>query len=120
MSHITFMYVWGFCNAWTLSSSLDFTSFLDYAFKALYVIFFKDPVINCLPYKWYQVQFQITFKKPVAQVLLQVAHKIYISGPFYEQANLPQNLHYFWYTYAIIREYLLFFHFFKILWREVF
>ena len=89
------MYVWGFCNAWTPINSLDFTSFLDYAFKALYFIFFKDPVNICLPYKWSKVHFQITFKKSVIQVLLQVAHKKYISGPFYEQANLPQNLHYF-------------------------
>ena len=25
------------------------TSFLDYTFKALYFIFFKEPVNNCLP-----------------------------------------------------------------------
>ena len=45
------MYVWGVCNAWTPSNSVDFTSFLDYAFKALYFIFFKDPANNCLPYQ---------------------------------------------------------------------
>ena len=59
-------------------------------------IFFKDPDNNCLPYKWQQVYFQITFKKSVLQILLQVAHKTYISGPFYEHANLPQNWRYFW------------------------
>ena len=42
-------------------NSLDFTSFLDYAFRALYIIFFKDPVNNCLPYKWQQIHFQIKF-----------------------------------------------------------
>ena len=48
-------------------------------------------------------------KNPVVQVLLQVAHKTYISGPFYEQANLPQNLHYFLYTYAVIQGVLTYF-----------
>ena len=38
--------------------------------------------------------FKLHFKKPVEQVLLQVANKTYISGPFYEQANLPQILYY--------------------------
>ena len=96
------MYVWGYCNAWTPSNSLDFISFLDYVFKALYCIFFKDPVNTCLPYKKQQVHFQITFKKPVVQVLLQVAHKhTFQDQPFYEQANLPQNLHYFLYTHTI-------------------
>ena len=33
--------------------------------------------------------FKLHLKKPSVQVLLQVAHKTYISGPFYEQANLP-------------------------------
>ena len=69
---------------------------MDYAVKTLYFIFFKDPVNNCLPYKWQQVHFQVTFKKICCTGLLQAAHKSFISGLFYEQANLPQNLHYFY------------------------
>ena len=72
-------------------------------FKPLYFIFSKNPD-DCLPYKWQQEHFQITLKKPVAQVLLQVTHKTYITALFYVQANLPQNLHYFLYTYAIIQK----------------
>ena len=77
------MYVWGFCNAQASSNSLDFTSFLDYAFKALYIIFFKTV---------YHTNdkniFKLHLKKTVTQVPLHVAHTTYISGPFYEQANL--------------------------------
>ena len=40
--------------------------------------------------------FKLHLKKSVGQVLLQVAPTTYISEPFYEQANLPQNLHYFY------------------------
>ena len=58
--------------------------------------------------------FKIIFEIPAAQVLLQVAHNTYISGPFYEKANLPPNLHYFWYTYAIVQGALItFFYFIK-------
>ena len=40
-----------------------FYLFIDYAFKASYFIFFKDPANNCLPYKYQQVHFQITFNQ---------------------------------------------------------
>ena len=39
--------------------------------------------------------FKLHFKNSVVQVLLQAAHKTYILGPFYEEADLPNNLHYF-------------------------
>ena len=82
-----------FFNAWTPLNSLDLTSFLAYAFKALYFIFFKDPVNNCFPYKCQEVHFQIAFKKTCCTGTFAICTKDIISGPFYEQANLPINLH---------------------------
>ena len=94
---------------------IRFTSFLDYACKALYLIFYKDPINNGIPYKWQQLHFQITFKKTCCTDTLQVAHKTYISGPFYQKANFPKNLNYYLYTYAIILGVLIIFFIFFIL-----
>ena len=108
MSHIICVYVcMRFCNAWTPSNSLDFTSFLDYAFQALYFIIFEDPVNNCLPYKW-QGHFQITFKKSIVQLLLQVAHKnTFQDQPFLWTSQFTQKPALFWYMYTIIKGVLI-------------
>ena len=65
-------------------------------FKALYFIFFKDPINNCLPYKW-QVYFKLYFKNLLYRYFCKLHIKHTFQGqPFYEQANLPQNLHHFY------------------------
>ena len=56
--------------------------------------------------------FKLHFKNPVVQVLLQVAVELYISGPFYELANLTPKPALFLYTYAIIQGVLVIFYFF--------
>ena len=56
-----------------------------------------------------------TFSNLVKKTKLPNAHKTYISRPFYDQANSPQNLHYFIYIHhnSGITYYLFIFLFYK-------